>query len=412
MMNQEKIKEICGIIEDNIEKKHVGKLNGSEKELFLIGEAYPGVWLEHVYDSVMYAKLFPEKGKEIARNTVEFFIDRQTSHGQLPCYIFNRERFPHLAEKDLTGYSQIQECVSFGSLCYEAYEMLQDKAFLEKCYNSVEKWVAWLEKNRMTLGTGLVEMFVGYDTGHDNSLRLEGMSYTGNYEIDGELQNAAVLPPDAGASPILAVDMNCNFYGNLVALSKMAFALGFKEKAEMWKNRAERHKKLIFEKLFDKEDLFFYDVDKSGNMRKIKSCTIFHPFIEKLLDKNKDKELIEKISDLHIMNPEEFRTEYPFPSVAANDKAFVKTTQYNCWGYFTQGLIALRTTLWMDEYGMKGELDTVCEKWLKAWTACFEEVEFGQELDPFTGKAPTKDAKWYSSTVLFYLYSARRLGIV
>ena len=43
--------------EENIEKKHVGKLNGSEKELFLIGEAYPGVWLEHVYDSVMYAKL-------------------------------------------------------------------------------------------------------------------------------------------------------------------------------------------------------------------------------------------------------------------------------------------------------------------------------------------------------------------
>ena len=92
-MNKEKIKEICGIIEENIEKKHVGKLNGSEKELFLIGEAYPGVWLEHVYDSVMYAKLFPEKGKEIARNTVEFFIDRQTSHGQLPCYIFKRERF-------------------------------------------------------------------------------------------------------------------------------------------------------------------------------------------------------------------------------------------------------------------------------------------------------------------------------
>jgi hypothetical protein len=50
-MNQEKIKEIYGIIEENIEKKHVGKLNGSEKELFLIGEAYPGVWLEHVYDN-------------------------------------------------------------------------------------------------------------------------------------------------------------------------------------------------------------------------------------------------------------------------------------------------------------------------------------------------------------------------
>ena len=66
----------------------------------------------------------------------------------------------------------------------------------------------------------------------------------------------------------------------------------------------------------------------------------------------------------------------------------------------------------MDEYGKQEDLDTICEKWLDAWTNCFDEVEFGQELDPFTGKAPTKLAKWYSSTVLFYLYSAKRLGIV
>ena len=41
-----------------IKEKHIGKLNGADKDIFLIGEAYPGVWLEHVYDSVMYAKLF------------------------------------------------------------------------------------------------------------------------------------------------------------------------------------------------------------------------------------------------------------------------------------------------------------------------------------------------------------------
>ena len=411
-MNYHKIKEICRIIENSIEEKHIGKLNGADKDIFLIGEAYPGVWLEHVYDSVMYAKLFPEKGKSIAKNTIEFFIEKQTEQGQLPCYIFNREKCPHLAEKDLVGYAQVQECVSFGSLCYEAYEMLSDKAFLEKCYNCVEKWVLWFENNRMTQKLGLVEMFVGYDVGHDNSLRLEGLTYTGNYSVDGILQNAAVLPPDSGASPILAVDMNCNFYGNLVSLSKMASALKMKDKSEMWKAKAEKYKKLVLEVLFDKEDCFFYDVDNHGNMRKIKSCTIFHPFMEKLLDKNEDKELCEKLYSLHIKNTEEFWTEYPFPSIAVNDKAFEKTTEFNCWGYFTQGLIALRTTRWMDEYGKQTDLDTICAKWLDAWTSCFDEVEFGQELDPFTGKAPTKLAKWYSSTVLFYLYSAKRLGFV
>ena len=411
-MNHQKIKGICRIIENTIKEKHIGKLNGADKDIFLIGEAYPGVWLEHVYDSVMYAKLFPGKGKHIAKNTIEFFIEKQTEEGQLPCYIFNREKCRHLEEKELTGYCQIQECVSFGSLCYQVYEMTGDVDFLRKCYNSVEKWVSWLENNRMTMGTGLVEQFFGYDVGHDNSLRLEGLSYPENYVIDGVIQNASVFPPDSGAAPILAVDMNCNFYGNIVSLSKMAATLQLKDKEKNWRIKAEQHKKLVLEALLDKEDLFFYDVDKCGNMRKIKSCTIFHPFIEKLLDKNEDRELIEKIYSLHIKNPKEFWTAYPFPSVAADDKAFKKTTEYNCWGYFTQGLIDLRTTLWMDEYGKQEDLDTICEKWLDAWTNCFDEVEFGQELDPFTGKAPTKLVKWYSSTVLFYLYSAKRLGIV
>ena len=411
-MNRDRVKEICKTIEETIEKKHIGTINDSEKALFLIGEAYPGVWLEHVYDSVMYAKLYPEKGKEIAQNTVSFFIEKQTEQGQLPCYIFNREKCKHLEEKDLIGYCQIQECVSFGSLCYQIYEITEDTDFLRKCYDSVEKWVSWLENNRMTTGKGLVEQFVGYDVGHDNSLRLEGVSYKENYSVEGVLQNASVLPSDAGVAPIYAVDMNCNFYGNLVSLSKMANVLHLEAQEYMWKKRAEQHKNLVFEMLFDNEDLFFYDVDKYGNMRKIKSCAIFNLFIEKLLDKNEDKELAEKIYSRHIKNPEEFWTEYPFPSIAINDKAFKKTTEFNCWGYFTQGLIALRTTLWMDEYGQRDDLDTVCEKWLDAWTNCFDEVEFGQELDPFTGKAPTKLAKWYSSTVLFYLYSARRFGII
>ena len=60
-MNHQKIKGICRITENTIKEKHIGKLNGADKDIFLIGEAYPGVWLEHVYDSVMYAKLFPAR---------------------------------------------------------------------------------------------------------------------------------------------------------------------------------------------------------------------------------------------------------------------------------------------------------------------------------------------------------------
>jgi len=49
------------------------------------------------------------------------------------------------------------------------------------------------------------------------------------------------------------------------------------------------------------------------------------------------------------------------------------------------------------------------EKWLFAWTE--SPLPFGQELDPFTG-APSQSSAWYSSTMLFYLYSAQELGYI
>lgn len=407
-MDNAKVKEICGEIIDRVENIHIGVFEDLTRDVFLISEQYPGVWLEHVYDAVFYAKMFPEKGKELAKNTIELFIDRQTSEGQLPCYVRDSSKWHK--KGDSVGYSQIQECVSFGSLCLEAYEVSgREEAFLRKCRDSLEKWIAWLEKYRMISNRGLIEMFCGFDTGHDNSARLDGLSCKGNYSIDGIRQNAAVLPQNDEAAPVLAVDMNCNHYGNIMALSQMEKLLGNEEKAAEYANKAKIVKQKMFELLFDEDDCFFYDVNKNGKMNKCKSCTIFHLFMEKVLDKDEDRELIEKMLSMHVLNPEEFWTEYPFPSMAVNDASFKKVTPNNCWGYFSQGLLALRATRWMDFYGLSGEFDILAGKWVQAWTRCYDTMKLGQELDPFTGE-PSDCSQWYSSCMLFYVYSAKRLG--
>ena len=409
-MNTEKVKSICTDIIERIESKHIGVFEDLTRDVFLISEQYPGVWLEHVYDSIFYENLFPEKGKGLAKNTIELFIDRQKENGLLPCYVRDSKKWskPGPAE----GYSQIQECVSFGSLCLKTYELVKEREFLEKCRDSLVKWVDWLENHRRTSGRGLIEMFVGFDTGHDNSARLEGLSCPGNYMAkDGERYDADVLPPNDNVAPILAVDMNCNYYGNVHALAEMEKLLGNTEKAKEYDDKAKSIKKLIFDLLFDKDTCFFYDVDKHGRMNKCKSCTIFHLFLEKVLDKDEDKELIDEIFTRHIFNPEEFWTAYPFPSMAANDASFKKVTPNNCWGYFSQGLIALRSTLWMDFYGKSEEFDILANKWVDAWTNCYETMKLGQELDPFDG-TPSDCSQWYSSCMLFYLYSAKRLSLI
>ena len=236
-----RVREIARIAEDRIRNVHIGLFQGTDKPLFLISETYPGIWMEHVYDSVFYASRRPEY-LYLAENTVNLFMDRQSEEGQLPFAVMR---------SGSTRYAQIQECVSFYTLCLEVWRMNRDPAFLEKAYESGKKWDAWLRAHRMTTGRGLVEMFFGYDTGHDNSGRLEGMSCPGNYSVNGVEQNAAVLPPDDGITPILAVDMNANLYGNEKALAEMARQLGRPEEAAAWNASAARIKENLFRHCFE-----------------------------------------------------------------------------------------------------------------------------------------------------------------
>ena len=306
------------------------------------------------------------------------------------------------------GYSQIQECVSFARLSLLVYEMNQNSEFLRRAYDAGKDWACWLRAHRMTMGKGLIELFVGHDTGHDNSKRLSGLSCPLHYIVDGVHQNAKILPPNETVAPIIAVDMNANYFATLTALSKMAEILGLQEEAKTWANEARAVKKALFSICFDKDEAFFFDVDRNGNKRRYLSSTIFHLFMEGVLDKDEDRELLEEIKRRHILNPEEFATPYPFPSMAISDKSCEGHATFNSWGYYSQGLIALRATLWMDEYGLSRELDALCRAWLSAWTEHFDYVKLGQELDPITG-VPTKSSEWYSSTMLFYLYAKKRL---
>ena len=395
-----KVREITRIATERIQNIHISRFAGLDKPLFLISEEYPGLWLEHAYDAVFYASMKPEY-TYLAENTVNFFMDRQTEDGQLPFAVMR---------DGSVRYAQIQECVSFYSLCLQVYRMNRDPGLLAKAYESGKKWDAWLRRNRMTTGRGLVEMFFGYDTGHDNSGRLEGMACPGNYVLNGVEQNAGTLPPDDGVTPILAVDMNANLYGNERALAEMARLMGRDEEAAAWEASAQAVKEKMFEHCYDEEDAFFYDVDRNGKKRRYRSSTIFHLFLEKVLDPEADAALIGRIYCEHIKNPAEFWTPYPFPSMAVNDPSCAHHVARNCWGYYTMGLIVLRCTRWMDFYGWGKDYDVVCEKWLEAWTKQFDTVPLGQEIDPFTGVA-TPCSPWYSSGMLSYLYAAHRLGI-
>lgn len=400
-----KIKEYSALAEEKIKNVHINCFKGHTKPVLLISKTYPGIWLEHVYDSVLLCEMYPEY-LFVAKNTVELFIENQKPNGQLPCYVWDGNKI-NVPPEQLVGYGQVQECLSFAELTLEICKKIGDTEFTAKCYDALKKWENWFTKYRMTENTGLAEMFVGYDTGHDNSGRLNGMLYKGNRVQEGI--NAETPPKKEDIAPIIAVDMNCNLYATRTALAEFANILNLDAEEKKWIKEAENLKKKLFEVCFDEDDKFFYDVDKFGVKRKYLSSTVFHLFLEKVLDLKKDKDLINDIIRLHIKNEKEFWTNYPFPSMAICDKSCENHTLQNCWGYYSQALIALRCIRWMEYYGLKEEFKIILEKWVRGWT--FENnIMFGQELDPITGKS-TDCSRWYSSCMLLYLYAVKYLNI-
>ena len=88
----------------------------------------------------------------------------------------------------------------------------------------------------------------------------------------------------------------------------------------------------------------------------------------------------------------------------------LKNPPNNCWGYYTQTITLPRCILWMDQYGFGADFDESCRRWLQAYTDCFEEVPFGQEIHPITGR-PTFCSPWAFGIMSFYRYVVNRLGL-
>lgn len=384
-----------------IREFHIKSFPGQEGPLFLISTTYPGVWMEHVYDGVKYAELEPESGVQVAKNQTLLFIRNQKADGHLPFNVLDASILKGgrpMPGFGLVGYSQIQECVSIGRLCFETYKMLGDRAYLAEVYKALCAWDGWLCKNRMTMGKGLIELFCLYDTGHDNSARLADIPVKCP-DSDG------AIPVDADAVPMLAPDMNAVFYGDRCALADMAEALDRADEAAQWRAKAAEVKQKMLELLYDPEDAFFYDVDRHGRRRKFLSISISNVFQEHVLD----QDMADLIYNKHMKNPSEFWTEYPFPSMAASDPGSKKDRDGNSWGYYSQALTALRCARWMDHYGYSADYDHILAKWVDGITRA--DMNFAQELDPMTGEM-SQSSEWYSSALLLYVYACRRLGYV
>jgi hypothetical protein len=121
------------------------------------------------------------------------------------------------------------------------------------------------------------------------------------------------------------------------------------------------------------------------------------------------QEMADRFVKEHLMNPAEFFTYFPLPSIAAYDAAF-KNNETNDWSGQPEGLTYQRAIRALENYGYLSELSIFGLKLLKKVGS---RNIFGQQWDPFSGTFSDSDHDTnYGPTALAVLeYISRLFGI-
>jgi GH15 family glucan-1,4-alpha-glucosidase len=111
----------------------------------------------------------------------------------------------------------------------------------------------------------------------------------------------------------------------------MAAALGKHAEARRWRADAEHIRTQIVERLWCAEDASFYDVGLDGEFVRIRSVANMGVLGEHVLRLHlpRERRIFDQLWTRQLHNPAAYWTKYPFPSIAANDPAFVRPLRYN-----------------------------------------------------------------------------------
>lgn len=369
--------EECHILADRVRFAEKGLLDNCVQfphfkyPILTAGDNYSGMWLEHNQDNVFLAKYMPES----AWQSQEAFIRYQRDDGLLPFMMsWNRVMNP---DHNPSSYWHLQTVFPFATAAYQIWEITnRGMDDLRGIYNTAVRYDEWLQANRNRLGTGLVEMYCEWDTGHDGSPRV----------TDGGIPHScpekeAANMPDLACMPILSVDLSAMLFGARRSIAGIAERLGEHEQALLWRKKADHTRNAMFEYLYDAEDDFFYDRAPQG-FRRYRSEHITRVFMNHVLAQDE----FDRIYERYFTIPGKgFLTDYPIPSMAVDDPHFVKGFPYNCWGSNSQALTVLRALFWMPFYGRENDLRAIYRRWLRAqlkYNNCFP-----QEINPFDGSS-------------------------
>lgn len=345
------------------------------------GGIYLGCWLEST--GTINAELLSRFVPEVAGATFTAFADRQREDGL----------FPYKLTADGPVFSQIQLVSPLARSVWTHYLLNgRDRAFLRRMYVAMGRYDGWLAARRDTRGTGGVEAFCAYDTGHDLSARFWHVpdSPHGNDPTRWDPGNPRL--------PFVAPDLTANVACQRRYLARIAEELG--EDGAPWRDRAEASLAALYAQCFDADDAFFYDRDATGRHVRVQSDVL----LRVLACEVGDGDVFARSLERYLLNTRKFFAKYPFTSIALDDPRFDPAFDSNSWCGPTNFLSLIRAPHAFEHHHRHVELSWAIQP---ALSALFNSTRFAQTLDPFTGREGFTEG--YSPAILCLLDFVERL---
>jgi hypothetical protein len=349
------------------------------------GGAYSGTWLEST--GTINAELLARFVPSVSEATFRLFADHQREDGLMPYKV--TEKGP--------AYRQIQMVTPLARSVWHHYLLNgRNRDFLSTMYRAMGRFDEWLAAYRNTRGTGGVEAFATFDTGHDLSPRFWHVPDTPHRG------DARLYHPDSPVLPFVAPDLTANVYCQRTYLARMAEELG--ESGAAWRAKAEQSLRSLFQYCYDADDGFFYDLDRNGRFVKVQSDVL----LRVLACEVGDRAFFDAALQRYLLNTSKFFAKYPFTSIAMDDPRFDPFSTYNSWAGPSNFLSLIRAPHAFEHHRRYVELTWVLQPIMAAMSRM---TRFPQTLSPWTGAEGYTDT--YSPAILCVLdYVERLCGIL
>ena len=403
------------------------------------GGGYAGAYLESAPKG---GEIYATRDPQIALNHQLAFVLYPRADGRMPAAVFSagHARRTKNDQKPAEGMIWHPEPGILGShqslahdwdlpeTAWKTYFWIgRDRDYLQRLYSAVEAYDAHLWRTRDSNRDGLLEVWCTFDTGEDASLRYGERNAPTRWPFDLPPGARGTPDPQHPASfqsywvelfkdkrpaprpeelrvPFASMDLMAWSYDGRIALSKIARELG-NGREDHWRQKAQEVRQKVIKSLWVPERHACFDRDREGNILP----ELIHNNLRAMHHGLFTQEMADAFIREHLLNPQEFWTYAPLPSIAINEALF-RNVPGNDWSGQPQGLTYQRAIRALENYGHQAEVSLIGGRLLHILQK--NGTGFPQQLDPFTGAGPASKHGDYSPMMFAVLeYVSRLHGI-